>query len=203
MINVIYMIIGLTGTMASGKDAVADILKKRGYIYLSLSDEVREEAKNRNIEVTRENLQALGNEMRKNEGAGILAQRVLMKITDPQKNYVINGIRNPAEVAELKNWPSFYLISVDAPQQMRFQRMMTRNRPSDPKLFYMFMKADNKDQGIGEEESGQQVASCMKLADVSIFNDFSLERLIDKVNFMVQQIQNKDLVTRGSFSSTN
>jgi dephospho-CoA kinase len=197
------MIIGLTGTMASGKDAVADILKKRGYVYLSLSDEVREEAKNRNIEVTRENLQALGNEMRKNEGPGILAQRVLMKITDPQKNYIINGIRNPAEVAELKNWPSFYLIAVDAPQQLRFQRMMTRNRPSDPKVFYMFMKADNKDQGIGEEESGQQVAACIKLADVSIFNDFSLERLIDKVNFMIQQIQNKDLVTRGSFSTTN
>ena len=197
------MIIGLTGTMASGKDAVADILKKKGYIYLSLSDEVREEAVKRNIELTRENLQALGNEMRKNEGPSVLAQRVLMKITDPQKNYIINGIRNPAEVQELKNWPSFYLIAVDAPQQLRFQRMMTRNRPSDPKVFFLFMKADNKDQGIGEEESGQQVAACIKLADVSIFNDFSLERLIDKVNFMIQQIQNKDLVTRGSFSTTN
>jgi dephospho-CoA kinase len=197
------MIIGLTGTMASGKDAVADILKKKGYIYLSLSDEVREEAVKRNIELTRENLQLLGNELRKNEGNGVLAQRILMKITDPQKNYVINGIRNPAEVKELKNWPSFYMISVDAPQQMRFQRMMTRNRPSDPKIFYMFMKADNKDQGIGEEECGQQVSACMKLADVSIYNDFSLERLIDQVNFMIQQIANKDMVARGSFSSTN
>jgi dephospho-CoA kinase len=190
------MIIGLTGTMASGKDAVADILKKKGYVYFSLSDEVRAEAQAREIELTRENLQNLGNEMRKAEGSGVLAQRILMKITDPQKNYVINGIRNPAEIAELKNWPGFYLISVDAPQQLRFQRLMTRNRPSDPKVFYMFMKADNKDQGQGEEESGQQVGECMKLADVSIFNDFSLERLTDKVVFMVQQIQNKDAVLR-------
>jgi len=58
------MIIGLTGTMASGKDAVADILKKKGFICLSLSDEVREEAKNRQIELTRENLQILGDEKR-------------------------------------------------------------------------------------------------------------------------------------------
>jgi len=190
------MIIGLTGTMASGKDAVADILKKKGFICLSLSDEVREEAKNRQIELTRENLQILGNEMRKEFGNSVLAQKILMKITEPQKNYIINGIRNPAEIAELKNWPGFYLMAVDAPQDLRFQRLMTRNRPSDPKIFYQFMKADNKDQGIGEEESGQQVIECIKLADVSIFNDFSLERLTDKVNFMVQQIQNKDAVLR-------
>lgn len=190
------MIIGLTGTMASGKDAVADILKKKGYVYFSLSDEVRLEAQARKIEMTRENLQNLGNEMRKAEGNSVLAQRVLMKISDPKKNYVVNGIRNPAEVAELKNWPGFYLISVDAPQDLRFQRLMTRNRPSDPKIFYQFMKADNKDQGLGEEESGQQVAACIKLADVSIFNDFSIERLTDKVAFLIQQIQNKDAVLR-------
>jgi len=190
------MIIGLTGTMASGKDAVGEILKKKGYVYFSLSDEVRHEAQARGIEMTRENLQNLGNEMRKAEGNSVLAQRVLMKITDPQKNYVINGIRNPAEIAELKNWPGFYLMAVDAPQELRFQRLMTRNRPSDPKVFYLFMKADNKDQGLGEEESGQQVAACMKLADVSIFNDFSIERLTDKIVFMVQQIQNKDAVLR-------
>jgi len=190
------MIIGLTGTMASGKDAVADILKKKGYVYFSLSDEVRLEAQARGIEMTRENLQNLGNEMRKAEGNSVLAQRVLMKISDPKKNYVVNGIRNPAEVAELKNWPGFYLMAVDAPQDLRFQRLMTRNRPSDPKIFYQFMKADNKDQGLGEEESGQQVAACMKLADVSIFNDFSIERLTDKVAFLIQQIQNKDAVLR-------
>jgi len=134
--------------------------------------------------------------MRKEFGNSVLAQKILMKISDPQKNYVINGIRNPAEIQELKNWPGFYLIAVDAPQQLRFQRLMTRNRPSDPKVFYQFMKVDNKDQGIGEEECGQQVQQCIKLADVSIFNEYTLERLTDKVNFMIQQIINKDAVLR-------
>jgi len=53
------MIIGLTGTKASGKDIIADILKKKGYVVLSLSDEVREEAKNRNAENTIESLQKI------------------------------------------------------------------------------------------------------------------------------------------------
>jgi len=196
------MIIGLTGTIASGKDIISDALKKRGFIALSLSDEVREECKARGIELTRENLQKLGNDMRKESGNGILAQRILMKITNPQKNYVINGIRNTAEVAELKNWPSFYMMAVDSPQQTRFQRMMTRNRPSDPKNFYEFTKVDAVDQGKEQDNSGQQVLACMKIADCSIYNDFSVERLIDKVNFMVQQIMNKDAVTSSGASYT-
>jgi dephospho-CoA kinase len=190
------MIIGLTGTKASGKDIVADILKKKGFISLSLSDEVREEARTRGVEGSIENLQNIGNDMRKEFGNGILSQKILRKITDPQKHYVINGIRNITEIQELKNWPSFYLIAVDAPQQIRFQRMMMRNRPSDPKNFYDFMKIDSRDQGEGQDESGQQVRACMKLADHIIFNEYTLERLTDKVNFMIQQIINKDNLTR-------
>jgi len=192
------MIIGLTGTMASGKDVISDILKRKGFAYLSLSDEVREEAKARGIELTRENLQLLGNEMRKNEGNAILAQRILRKVTDPQKHYIINGIRNTSEIQELKIWPSFYLIAVDSPQQMRFQRMVTRNRPSDPKNYYDFMKSDAIDQGEGQGEEGQQTNACMKLADYHLFNEFSMERLVDKVTFMIQQIINKDMLSKNS-----
>ena len=191
------MIIGLTGTIASGKDIIVEALKKRGFIALSLSDEVREEAKTSGIEITRANLQELGNAMRKEKGNGIFAQKILMKISNPQKNYVINGIRNTAEIAELKNWPSFYLMAVDSPQQTRFQKMMTRNKSSDPKNFYEFTKLDAADLGKEQGDSGQQVAACMKMADCSIYNDFSNERLIDKVNFMVQQIMNQDTVTTG------
>jgi len=190
------MIIGLTGTMACGKDVIADILKKKGFISLTLSDEVKEEAKTRGVEIIRENLQNIGNEMRKESGNGILAQRALRKVTDPQKNYVINGIRNTAEVAELKNWPSFYLIAVDAPQQMRFQRMIQRNHASDPKNFYDFMRLDAIDQGLNQDENGQQVKACIQLAEYHIFNEFSAERLTDKVTFMIQQIMNKDALTR-------
>ena len=49
------MIIGLTGKNASGKGEVASYLQKKGFIYYSLSDELREEAKEKNIEPTREN----------------------------------------------------------------------------------------------------------------------------------------------------
>ena len=39
------MIIGITGSYASGKDTVASILQEKGFIHYSLSDILREELK--------------------------------------------------------------------------------------------------------------------------------------------------------------
>jgi len=43
------MIIGLTGTTASGKGFIADLLIDRGFKYSSTSDRIREEAENRGL----------------------------------------------------------------------------------------------------------------------------------------------------------
>jgi dephospho-CoA kinase len=40
-------VIGLTGTIASGKGTLAEFLKGKGYSYFSLSDILREEATKR------------------------------------------------------------------------------------------------------------------------------------------------------------
>ena len=39
------MIIGLTGTIASGKGVVSDYFKEKGFVYISLSNELRQIAK--------------------------------------------------------------------------------------------------------------------------------------------------------------
>ena len=97
------MIIGLTGSLASGKGVVSDFLKKEGFVYLSLSDELREIAKQMKIEFTRENLQNLGNKLREEKGAGVLAELVAEKIKSQQyRKVVVDGIRNPAEVNFLR-----------------------------------------------------------------------------------------------------
>ncbi len=44
-----HYIIGLTGRNAAGKGTIADLLKKRKFIYHSLSDTLREELKSQKI----------------------------------------------------------------------------------------------------------------------------------------------------------
>ena len=156
------MIIGLTGSLASGKGVVSDFLKEKKFVYLSLSDELREITKQRKIELTRENLQNLGNKLREEKGAAVLAKHVLDKIEGQQYlNAIVDGIRNPAEIEELKKLKSFFLVSVDAPIEDRFKRMVERNRESDPKTWQDFLKVDARDKGEGEPETGQGVRKCM------------------------------------------
>jgi len=186
------MIIGLTGTISSGKGAVADFLKNKDYVYLSLSDEVREEARNRKIEVTRENLQNLGNELREKYGKGVLAARVIKKIASQRyTNAIVDGIRNPEEVKELRKLPRFFLIAVDAPRELRFKRIVSRNRESDPKTFEEFLKVDKRDLGENERESGQQVAKCMEMADFKVVNDKDISQLNEKSDSLLKDIERK------------
>jgi dCMP deaminase len=185
------MIIGLTGSMASGKGVVAEYLKKKGFVYLSLSDELREYLKGKKIEITRENLQNHGNQLREERGNEVLAKMVSDRILSQQlKNVIVDGIRNPAEVFYLnKNLKHLFLVSVDAPVRVRFERMASRNRESDPKTLKDFMRVDSRDKGKGEEKSGQQVGACMKLAKFVLTNDGSLEEVNKKIDKLFDDIE--------------
>lgn len=176
------MIIGLTGTKASGKGVVADMLKEKGFEYSSMSDRVREEAVDRNLEdYTVKDLQDIGDDLRKKFGLGVLAIRTLERLKD-KNNCVIDGIRNLGEIEELRKNPDFVLIGVDAPSQIRFKRLIERGRFSDPKDYQDFLVMDQKDKGIESDSSGQQVSKCLEEADFLIMNDDTFDVLRNKIN---------------------
>jgi dCMP deaminase len=187
------MFIGLTGSLSAGKGVVASFLKQKGFVYLSLSDELREYLKEKKVQITRENLQNEGNKLRAEKGNEALAQMVSEKIKNQQyKNAIIDGIRNPAEVIHLqKNLKNFFLVAVDAPVEVRFKRMLARNRESDPKTMKDFMRVDARDKGKGEEKSGQQVGACMKLAKFVLINNGTLEEVNEKINKLYEDIEAK------------
>lgn len=180
------MIIGLTGRIASGKGVIALYFEAKNFVYSSLSNAVREEAEKRGIEITRSNLQDLGNLVRNKEGAGAWARRIASKVKN-RKDCVIDGIRNPAEIEELKKLQDFYLISVDAPKNIRYQRVLRRNKSSDPKDWRGFLKMDERD--FSEEDPlGQQVGKCMESSDFKLINDSSLEEFHKKIEKVYNQI---------------
>ncbi len=186
------MIIGLTGSLAAGKGVVSDFLKEKGFVYLSLSDELREIAKEMKIELTRENLQNLGNHLRESKGAGILAEGIVNKIQNQEyKKAIVDGIRNPYEIIVLKRLKKFFLVSVDASQEIRFQRIVKRNRESDPKNWEDFLRVDKRDKGLGELATGQAVEECMKQADFILINSGNLEETKEKVRNLYEEIERK------------
>jgi len=171
-------VIGLTGPIASGKDIVSKFLINKGYTYYSLSQVVRDEANSRNIKNDREQLQNLGNFLREKYGNGVLANKIIDKL-DLSKNIIIDGIRNPGEVDSLRKIKNFILVGVNASKDTRFERLLKRNKISDPKTYKEFLRLEARDRGENEPLCGQQVEECLKKADIILANEFENSALFE------------------------
>lgn len=173
------MIIGLIGKNGSGKGEVAKLLQSIGYHYHSLSDLVREEIKNRGLEITRENLITTGNELRKNFGPAVLGERVLEKL-DPDKNYVIDSIRNPYETRALKKRPNFRLLKVTADEAIRFKRVKDRGRENDPQTLDEFRRLEAL-ESTTDDPTRQQLTETEALADIEVSNNTTIDDLHEAI----------------------
>lgn len=123
--------IGLTGTNGSGKGEVAAYFKKKGYAYFSLSDLIREELQKNGKKLTRDNLIEKGNELRDTHGPDILAQLARKKV---KGKAVIDSIRNPFEVEYLRKDKEFILLAIDAPVELRYERVKKEADRNPPRL---------------------------------------------------------------------
>lgn len=174
------MIIGITGAFGSGKSTAAVFFTSKGFIQVSLSSFLEEEAKKRGIKnITRSILQDIGNEWREKFGKEILAKKALEYIRshDIQKS-VIDGIRNVGELAFLRHEDDFRLLSVLANRKARFSRLSQVKR-RETMTWSLFEALDYRDLGINEKETGLQVGLCIALADVFITNNKTKSVLFD------------------------
>jgi dephospho-CoA kinase len=170
-------LIGLTGTNAAGKGEVAAYLKTKGFEAFSLSDVIRDHLRKRGLDVTRDNLIAAGNSLRRRYGADILARRVMEKVCG---DAVIDSIRNGREVAFLRKQPGFVLAAVDAPVEIRFGRAKRRGRQESAATLEEFIAKERQEMTGGR--AGQQLRRCLESADVTIINDGTLAELRRKVD---------------------
>ena len=182
------MIIGLTGKNGAGKGEAASFLQSVGFQYYSLSDVVREEVAARHLPVTRDNLVVVANELRSNFGAKILAERILQKL-HPEKNYVIDSIRNPAEIEVLRGSENFTLIAITADAKVRFERMKQRARENDPTTYEGFLTAEAR-EAESADPNRQQLNKSEAMADTQVANDgllaemhFGLRRVLAELGF--------------------
>ena len=163
---------GLTGPNAAGKSEVARHLVQRGFAYHSLSDIVREEADRLSLDHSRENLIRVGNDLRREGGPAVLARRIRSRL---QGNSVIDSIRNPAEVKELRRDGRFRLLGVEAPIEVRFQRSQRRARIGDGDSLDEFRRREEMENT--SDPAAQQLRATLALADARLSNGAGLEDL--------------------------
>ncbi len=191
------MIIGLTGENCAGKTIVAEYLMKRSFYFLSLSDVIREELKAEGKAITRSNLIEKGNELRERFGPGVLGKRIADKI-QADKNYVIDSIRNPAEVEELKKLGRFSLFYITAPPETRFKRIKERKRETDPQTYEAFLEIEKMEMD-NEDKTKQNLKGTFALADRTISNEGSMNDMHDKMDAALAEVSDEFKLSRPSW----
>jgi len=180
------ILIGLTGENCAGKGTAADYLVKKGFYYYSLSDIIREELANEGKEITRDALIAKGNDLRRNFGSDILAKRTIAKHL-PDRNYVIDSIRNPAEAKALLATGKMTLVYVTASPEDRFERMKSRKREGDPRSFEAFKIIDRAEME-SKDEFGQRLGEVFALSTKRVVNESDFKSLYSTLDSLLSEM---------------
>ncbi len=182
------MIIGLTGRNGAGKGTVADWFTARGFEFTSLSDAIRRDLRARGLEITRDNLIAGGRRLRQAGGAGILASRSLAHIeAEGGGDWIVDSIRNPAEVHVLRTAPAFALVEVCASAKVRYARVVARGRGGDAESLEEFMRQEQAELH-SKEASSQQLLATAELADHQVDNASVLDDLWIQLEVLYPQV---------------
>jgi dCMP deaminase len=180
------MIIGVSGRNGAGKGEVIAYLQSRSFYAHSLSDVIRDELRRQGQDETRERMIETGNAIRQQHGPGGLATMLASQLL-PDRNYVIDSVRHPAEVEVLRaRGARFQLWWVDAEEGVRFERMRKRGRPGDPGTLDELRALEGRELG-GGDPAGQQLLAVQSLADATLRNDGTLAELHAQVQAQLER----------------
>lgn len=172
------MILGLTGPMASGKNTAIQALLKKGFKRVTMSDVIKVEADKLGIPQERARIQDFANSVRAKEGAGAWAKRCLAKIrAEGGDQWVVDGIRNPAEIDEFEADPGFILVAILLGEAEIVKRILDRKRDMDPTDPKEISKRLRRDWGVDEPPEGQQTGLCVRRADYFFDNSIPMEKV--------------------------
>ncbi len=175
-------IICLVGMPGGGKGEISRILKSNGIPTVLMSDIVREEMRRRKIELNVKNLDATGIQLRKEFGSDVVAKRTVDKLRLMKDEIVcVDGVRNTEEITMLKGAGGVKIVHVDAPESVRFRRIIARNESRDAKTLEDFKWRERKQIEFG-------VGKVIEIADHAVYNDGSFEELRKKVEKLLADV---------------
>ena len=124
-------VIGILGLPGSGKTTALNAVKSLGKV-ITMGDVVREEARNRNIEPSGDNLGNIAQELREQYGSDIIAKNCIKMIQESKTEVIfVDGVRSMNEVKVFRQYWKFPLISIEIDEQLRITLLIERARSDD------------------------------------------------------------------------
>ncbi len=180
------IVVGLTGMPGSGKSLVVQSMRELGYAVVTMGDVIREETAKRGLEPTPHNVGKVMLDLRKEGGAGVVADKCVPKIEQNlNSKIVVDGLRSFVEAEVfMKRLSNFVLVAVHSSPQVRFERLSMRGRSDDPKTWDVFHERDMRELSVG-------IGNAIALAEYVIINDGTTETLPKKVAEVLRRAEEK------------
>jgi len=181
------MIIGITGTLGAGKGTIVRHLKKIGFQHYSVRSYLTEVIKERGLEVNRDNMVMVANELRAQHSPSYLAEQLYEQAKIQGGDCIIESIRTPGEAESLKKKDKFYLIAVDADQKARYKRIKIRGNEKDQVSFEKFAAQEAKEM-TSTDPNKQNLSKCIAMADFQIDNSGTYNQLYKQIEDIIKKI---------------
>jgi dephospho-CoA kinase len=145
-------------------------VEKKGFVHYSVRAFLMEETKKRNLPVNRDSMREVANDLRANHSPAYIVEQLFLQAQTKGKDAIIESIRAVGEVEALKDHPDFLLLAIDADQQLRYERAMSRGNETDHVSFQQFQEQEQAEM-TSTDPSKQNIAACMAMANVTVYND--------------------------------
>jgi len=175
----LLVIVGMPG---AGKSLASSVAKDRGIPVFVSGDIIRAEARRRKLKFTRKNLGKLMLKIRREEGMGAVAKRLIPMVDDAKGQIVVyEGARSVEEVAELQKRYSVVSIAIHASRDARFKRLQRRGRSDRPRSWSDFDERDNRELGVG-------IAKLIALSDRTVENEDTKDDLKRRMKRLLKTV---------------
>jgi cytidylate kinase len=185
-------LVGVAGSNGSGKDAIGYLLAEHyGFLFVTVTELLREECRRRGLPVERENLRAISAEWRRERGVGVLVDKAVeafnrLPDADRYAGLVVASLRNPGEndrVHELGG----QVLWLDADPKVRYERIQknaaSRGRAEeDTKTFEQFLAEEEAEMHPpeGADAAVLNMSAVKEKADLFIENNSSDLHIFEK-----------------------
>lgn len=186
-----YTSAGIIGPVYSGKTEIRGIFARNlDYEPFSFSQLLREEVDRRKMPLVRDSYTQIFREWAVTYGYDILARRMFERM--PESGFVLDGIRQPAELEYLrKHVPGFLAIGVDVSEdreqsrRTRYARLVMMQRGIDVPDWKTFVDRDSLEWG--GVSPLYDIEACMRLADEKVLNNGTLEDLEARIRKLIRE----------------
>ena len=179
-------IIGTVGLPGSGKGEAAAVAREAGIPVVTMGDVIREETRRRGLDPA-EHHGSVAQALREEEGETAIADRCIPAVREAAEGQageavvLVDGLRSMAEVERFQEafGEDFLLVSVEAPFDLRAERLGDRGREQTDTDREKLREREERELGFG-------MGAVMENADLVIENTDSLETFRGRVRTILE-----------------